>query len=321
LPACAANGIFGRRGGLMNEESRTPQRVPRLSVAGLMEMGRIREGTEALDRHRQRVVFTIGAALLARLLLEVHSVRAPGASVDDAGAAVAGMALSLVLYAAALWFLALRGHDRFGFGIALGAAVVEGTPQLVSLARGMLPEGMTLLAPVLVVITHLALAVAAFQASRDFPSESSSGPWIKGFVVATLFIIAVPAMRARAMRTAGGQVRVLSRPQTPSTGLRASIDLVHQCARQYAEANPRAGYPRSLRALGPTGSNCIRDSLAAEGDGAGWTVTYTPGDRDGQGRTSSYTILARQSATPGQGVGFFLSDQSGVIRPTRAVGR
>lgn len=301
------------------EEPRRKSRTPRLSVAGLIETVRIREAAEALDKHRKRVVKAMGAALIARLLLEVVAARQAEAG-EDVASALTAVSLTVMIYVAALWFMALRGHDRFGFGIGLGVAVIEATSQLVGMARQM--PAMGDLWPILIVIlTHVALAFAAFQASRDFPSESSSGPWIKGFIVATLFIVAMPNLRARVMRSAGGQVRVLTRPQAPSPALQSSLELVNRCARAYADANPANGYPRALSSLGPGGSGCISDTLVVQGEGAGWMFTYAPGERDAAGKTATYRVQARQSAAAGRGVGFFVTDQTGAIRPSRPVGR
>lgn len=301
------------------DEPRRKSRTPRLSVAGLIETVRIREAAEALDKHRKRVVYAMGGALIARLILEVHYARRLGAS-EDLASALTSVSLVVIVYVAALWFMALRGHDRFGFGIGLGLAVIEATSQLVGLIRSM-PAAADLWPVLLVILTHVLLALAAFQASRDFPSESSSGPWVKGFIVATLFIIAMPALRSRVMRSAGGQERVLTRPTVPSAALQSSLDVVHRCARAYQQANPATGYPRRLAAMGPGGSGCITDSLIVQGEGAGWMFRYAPGERDPSGRTTSYELMARQSAAQGQGVGFFVSDQTGVVRPARRTGR
>lgn len=306
---------------MTEQDPRPKSRTPRLSVAGLMETVRIREGAEALDKHRKKVVYAMGAALLARLVHEMQHARAMTSRGEDVSGAVAGVSLLIIAYVAALWFMALRGHDRFGFGIALGVAVIEATSQLLGMVRGDFPTMNEAWPIVLVVVSHVALAAAAFQASRDFPSESSSGPWIKGFLVAVLFIVAVPTLRSNVVRSAGGQVRVLTRPQVPGAALAASLALVNRCAASYAEANPTAGYPRALAALGSAGSGCITDTLVVQGEGSGWMFTYVPGERDATGKVATYTIMARQSAVPGQGVGFFVTDQTGVIRPSRPIGR
>ncbi len=305
----------------MNEDDRVKVRTPRLSVAGLIETVRIREGAEALDKHRKKVVYFIGVALLSRLFLEVQNTFVMAARGEDVSGNVTVVSLAIVAYLAALWFMALRGHDRFGFGIALGVSVIEATSQVVGLFRGELPTMEQALPMVFVVVSHVLLAAAAFQASRDFPSESSSGPWIKGFLVAVVFIVAVPTLRSNVMRSAGGQVRVLTRPLTPTAPLQQSLALLNRCALAYASANPQAGFPRASAALGPRGSGCITDSLVAQGEGRGWMFTYVPGDRDANGRVDGYTVMARQSARPGQGIGFFVTDQSGVIRPSRPMGR
>jgi hypothetical protein len=296
-------------------------RPSRLSVAALMESVRIREAVEALDKHRTRVVYAIGASLLARLALEVQRARLASGRGEDIAGAVPEVSLAIIPYFAALWFMALRGRDRFGFGIALGAAVIEATSQLVGLARGSMPATAEVWPVALVVVTHAALAYAAFEASRDFPSTSSSRPWVLGFVVATLFLVGVPSMRSRVMRSAGPPVRVLTRPNAPSAPLRASLAMVSRCAKAYADANPATGYPRTLHAVGPGGTACIADTLVVEGEGRGWMFSYVPGERDESGRTATYTVMARQSASAGQGVGFFIADQTGAIKPSKPIGR
>lgn len=306
---------------MTEEDPRPKSRTPRLSVAGLMETVRIREGAEALDKHRKKVVYAMGAALLSRLALEMQHTRIMVSRGEDVSGAVAVISLVIVAYVAALWFMALRGHDRFGFGIALGVAVIEATSQLLGMIRGELPAMANAWPIALVIVSHVALAAAAFQASRDFPSESSSSPWIKGFLVAVLFIVGVPTLRSNVMRSAGGQVRVLTRPQAPAPALAASLAQVNRCARSYAAANPSAGFPRALSAMGPRGSGCLTDTLVAQGEGVGWMFTYVPGERDSGGRIGTYTVMARQSALPGQGVGFFVSDQTGIVRPSRPIGR
>lgn len=304
----------------MSDPSGRTVRPSRLSVAALIESVRIREAVEALDTHRTRFVYALGAALLARLVLEIQRARLTGPQVE-ASQVVPEVAFAVLPYFAAVWFMALRGRDRFGFGIALGAAVIEATSQLASIIRAGVPATSEAFAVALVVATHAVLAFTAFQASRDFPSESSSRPWVLGFLVATLFIVGVPSLRSRVMRHAVAPERVLSRPTTPSAPLRASLELVNQCASRYAATNPALGYPRTLRAMGPGGTGCITDTLVVQGEGAGWMLTYVPGERDASGRVTGYTVMARQSASAGQGVGFFATDQGGSIRPSRPMGR
>lgn len=300
----------------MTEESAGSRlRSPRLSVAALMEIGRISETAEALDKHRRRVIYALGAAMVARMFAAIAAGRAVAASAPDA-VPVGGVAIPLLVYSAVLWFMALRGRDRFAFGIALGIAVIEATSQAVGLVRGgAVPAGVAWTA--LVIATHLLLALVAFQASRDFPSVSSSAPWVKGFVVAMLFTLGVPTLRARIMQTAGAPMRVLSRPRVPSTGLAASLEMVTRCAREYQRAHPARGYPRRLSEMGRGGIGCITDSLVEQGEGRGWMFTYVPGGREANGRIGSYSVMARQSASPGQGVGFFETDETGIIRASR----
>jgi hypothetical protein len=300
-------------------EPEVKRRTPRLSVAGLIESVQIREAAEALAAHRTRVVHALGAALVARLFQEVMSSR-QWTGEDHAGI-VTSFSLMIVIYATVLWLMALRGRDRFAFGIALGIAVIEATSQLVGAFQpGM--DGWSKLGPAaLVVVTHGFLAYSAFQASRDFPSQSSSRPWVLGFLVAALVVVGVPSLRNRVVHSATRPELVLTRPTEPSAPLRAALQMVTQCARDFAAGNPSTGYPRSMRAMGPAGTGCIADERILDGEGPGWMLTYVPGERDATGRTPAFTVLGRQSAGGGAGVGFFASDHTGRIRASRPVGR
>lgn len=298
----------------------TPIRVSRLSVAAVMESVRIREAVEALDKHRARVLYALASALVSRLFMAAYTVQRTHARAEDIAAVIPELSLAVLAYAAVLWFMALRGRDRFGFGIALGVAVLEATTQVVSLVR-LRPFDLAAAWPMLLIFgTHVWLAVAAFQASMDFPSRSSSRPWLLGFLLAVLFTVAMPSLRTRVAN--GGVLRperVLTRTTVPSAALASAVSMVNRCAKSYADSNRAAGYPRALAALGPApqGNGCITDSLVVAGEGPGWMITYAPGQRDATGRVTGYSIYARQSPRDGQGVGFFESDESGAIRVRR----
>jgi type IV pilus assembly protein PilA len=83
----------------------------------------------------------------------------------------------------------------------------------------------------------------------------------------------------------------------------------------------KAGFPPGIAALGPRSGSvtpdanaaCLIDGILASGTRSGYVFTYTPGEKDAQGRISTYTIHA-DPITSSTGTNHYFTDQSGVIR-------
>jgi type IV pilus assembly protein PilA len=88
----------------------------------------------------------------------------------------------------------------------------------------------------------------------------------------------------------------------------------------YASMCPNAGYPVSVKNLGPGGSGCERANLVgaalATPDAArnGYRFFYSPGPANNLGQIVSYTIAADPITDNTTGSRHFFVDESGVIR-------
>jgi hypothetical protein len=93
----------------------------------------------------------------------------------------------------------------------------------------------------------------------------------------------------------------------------ASLRTLNQCAQAYKDAHPDEGFPATLASLGPAGSRCIDERLAA-GEKSGYKIAYTPGARDENGRVSAYAATAQPIRYGYNGDANFFTDESGVLR-------
>jgi type IV pilus assembly protein PilA len=88
----------------------------------------------------------------------------------------------------------------------------------------------------------------------------------------------------------------------------------------YASMCPNAGFPGSVRSLGPGSGDCEGANLlgaaltAPDATKSGYRFFYSPGTADNLGRVISYTVTADPITDNTTGTRHFLTDESGVIR-------
>jgi hypothetical protein len=89
---------------------------------------------------------------------------------------------------------------------------------------------------------------------------------------------------------------------------------VQGCAANYADSVSRGGYPATLTAMGPGGSNCLENALATGTTGA-YVVRYHP-IADSSGRTVAWWAIARRR-NPAPGDEAYMADYTGAfyLRP------
>src|SRR3954468_6844266 len=170
--------------------------APRMSRTGGMSF---KEALARVEGHRDKVQATLGIALIARIIGDFDFMaiaRAPHTLIAE----LPFIGLAMLSYMIVLWFLAARTRDRWGFGMALGIAVLQGTyaiGKMVSL--GQYAPGLVW-KPVVVVLSHIALGYTAFRAGSAYPPLDSKKPWIFGFGTAFIFValpwVAQPIMDA-----------------------------------------------------------------------------------------------------------------------------
>lgn len=144
----------------------------------------------AVESHRRRVEAALGGALLARILFELRFVVIPGNTTDFVGE-LPYVGLALLSYMLVLFWLSARTRDRFGFGMALGIAVIEASYLVVSAAIIRPMTVGSLVPPLVVAAAHVPMAVFAFRASTAYPPGDTKRPWVIGFVTALVFV-AIP---------------------------------------------------------------------------------------------------------------------------------
>ena len=173
-----------------------PEAEPiRPSRAGGMSF---KEALAIVEAHRDKVQMTLGIALVARLIGDFDFIRL--AREHTIVAQLPFIGLAMLSYLIVLWFLAARTRDRWGFGMALGIGVLQATYAIVlaitshQFALGLVWK------PVIVVLSHSALAYTAFHAGMAYPPLDSKKPWILGFATAFIFVVlpwvAVPLAEA-----------------------------------------------------------------------------------------------------------------------------
>lgn len=144
----------------------------------------------AVEAHRTKVRAALGVALLARVLFEFQFVTLLRDS-RNLMVQVPYIGLAMLSYLLVLMWLSARTRDRFGFGMALGIAVLEGT-YLLALAVMQRPFSLgAVWPPVVVALAHLPMGYFAFQSSTAYPPLDSKRPWIVGFMTA-LVLLSIP---------------------------------------------------------------------------------------------------------------------------------
>src|SRR3954463_2598692 len=158
------------------------------------------EALAIVEAHRTKVQTALGFAILARLLGGFPMLSLIRNADTLLIAELPFIGLAMLSYMIVLWFLAARTRDRWGFGMALGIAVLQGTyaiGKMVSL--GQYAPGLVW-KPVVVVLSHIALGYTAFHAGSADPPLDSKKPWILGFAQAFIFValpwVAQPIMDA-----------------------------------------------------------------------------------------------------------------------------
>ena len=223
------------------------------------------------------------------------------------------LGLALLPYAVALWWL-LTLDERKGVALALSWASLALGMSLLTLGElrfrfvekeiGVLGVATGVCFPAM----QAALVVAAARAHRRLPlREGEKLRLVGGFLRALGFLLllaavagfAMPSMHAGAYDRQRRAVRALWR--------------IHDCAAEYTATHSAQGFPGSLSALGPGGSNCLGAKLAS-GAKDSYTFAYAPGAPDASGQVRTYTVVARPE------VRFqplrFLLDESGTVRYT-----
>ena len=145
-----------------------------------------------VEAHRNRVRMALGGALLARVIFEFQFVGLLG-NARSLVVQIPYIGIAMLSYLLVLMWLAARTRDRFGFGMALGIGVLEATYLMGAAVMQRPFTVMGVLAPVVVALAHVPMAVFAFQSSTAYPPMDSKRPWIVGFLTA-LVLLSIPWM-------------------------------------------------------------------------------------------------------------------------------
>ena len=163
------------------------QEKPRQTRVGAMTFS---EALARVEAHRTKVQTALAFAMLARLIGDFDIPTLVRNADTMLVPELPFMGLALLSYMIVLWFLAAHTRDRWGFGMALGIGVLQATYVLVLF---ILDKGWTTPVaawqPAIQVITHLALAYAAFRAGGSYPPLDSKKPWVFGFLTAFIFVV------------------------------------------------------------------------------------------------------------------------------------
>ena len=87
------------------------------------------------------------------------------------------------------------------------------------------------------------------------------------------------------------------------------FERLHKCVVQYAESNPKDGFPTLLSFVGPQGAGCAPADLAS-GEFEGYRFLYASGLPDETGRVRLYTLCARPIAFRTNGMSTYVTDDS-----------
>jgi len=252
----------------------------------------------------RRIVERIPLAWLYLPLLVVSSIfifggpSSPGASAAGRFAfaiAVGGVVCQIFRWKAALGFLAVLAVVYCACAIFLVKVacflLLAGGP--VALVVG----GGVIVLPLLMLTVPLAVITTGFVALKISPA------WSKGAVAtAVLFGLlagAVPSERGRPYRA--------FEPQK----LEPDIETFDKCAYRYAESHPQAGFPSTLRDLGPAGIGCLPAAMLADRY-KGYEIIYQPGPQDSSGKVTSYRVQAIEKPRAEE-YAMISSDQAGLV--------
>ncbi len=185
---------------------------------------------------------------------------------------------------------------------------------IASLILGFFPF-VLLVCPVLAVIFgHLSYSEIKRSAGR----LKGKGLALAGLVLGYVGIAMTPIILIIAAIAIPNLLRArIAANQASAVG---SLRTINTAAITYASTY-NIGYPASLAALGPAQGGQLTaeaadliDPVLASGSKSGYAFTYTPGEKDAEGRIEAYTVSANP-ITPGTtGTNFYFTDQSGVIR-------
>lgn len=156
----------------------------------------------------------------------------------------------------------------------------------------------------------LFLPVLAIALATTDSLNKRLGPgWALGTVGAGLFCGLIGANAVVASKEAARTHPVGADPRV----LGSDIMTINKCSQNFARSNPDKGYPESLAQLGPRGSACVPQALLA-GQLKGFTITYEPATKDGNGRIGGYKVVARETAPIVKDIGSIFTDESGLVR-------
>ncbi len=166
-----------------------------------------------------------------------------------------------------------------------------------------------------VVFGHLSHSEIQRSAGR----LKGQGIALAGLILGYLGIAFVPFLIIAAIAIPG---LVKSRVTASHASAVGSLRTINTAAITYASTYEQIGYPSSLVELAPPAAGGqpsaqaadLIDPLLVSGTKSRYVFTYTPGEKDSDGRLVTYTVHANP-ITPGTtGINFYFTDQSGVIR-------
>lgn len=171
-----------------------PNLTPVISQPAIEERGSsaFSRALAQVEEHRSRVRAALAVALVARLIFEFQFV----SLLRDTRSLVVQVpyiGIAMLSYLLVLMWLSARTRDRFGFGMALGIGVLEGTYLLMAAVMQRPLTFGAVWPPLVVAIAHAPMAVFAFRSSVAYPPMDSKRPWIVGFITA-LVLLSIPWM-------------------------------------------------------------------------------------------------------------------------------
>lgn len=163
--------------------------------------------------------------------------------------------------------------------------------------------GLIWVADLFLPVVFVALATTASMSKRLGPSWGLGTVGI-GFLSGAIWAGAVVAAKEAARsHPIGADPRVLG----------SDLMTINKCSQDFARSNPEKGYPEVLAQLGPQGSGCVPEALLA-GQVKGFTITYEPGAKDGNGKIGGYKVVAGETAPVVKDIGSIFTDESGLVR-------
>lgn len=164
-----------------------------------------------------------------------------------------------------------------------------------------------------VVFGHL----ARYEIKRSAGRLAGKGMALAGLILGYMGVALIPFLIIAAIAIPNLLRSRIAANQAAAVG---SLRTVNTAAITYA-ATYNQGYPTSLAALGPPAGRApdahaadLIDEVMASGTRSGYVLTYTPGEKDADGRVDKYTLHA-DPVTPGNtGLNHYFTDETGVIR-------